>query len=94
MSEVGSTTPIHSRKSCVIYDAASGRIHHLHNVVTFVGGREPSEDQIAADALRVVASLSKPPAGDLHVLHIADGDMERDKKYRVDVQKRVLVAQK
>jgi hypothetical protein len=49
MSHTGSTAPIHSRKACVIYDATSGQIRHRHSVVTFVGGREPSEVQIEAE---------------------------------------------
>jgi len=82
---------IRSKKSCVVYDAASGRIHHLHDVITFEGGREPAEEQIAADALRVVAGLARPPKGELHVLHIVHESMERGKRYRVDVGRKELV---
>ena len=91
MSLVGFNTPIYSKKSCVVYDSSSGKIHHLHNVVTFVGGSEPSEEQIEADALQVVAGLHRPPGGDLRVLHIPHGSLLRGKSYRVDVEKKELI---
>jgi hypothetical protein len=49
---------IQSKKVCVIYDPATGRIRHRHNVITFAGGREPTLDQIATDALH---ALKSPP---------------------------------
>jgi hypothetical protein len=91
MNRMGSTVPIHSKKACVVYDSASGRIRHVHNVVTFVGGREPTDEQIAADALQAVNSLPKPYGGVLQVLHIPHGAVEPGKTYRVDLNKKGLV---
>jgi hypothetical protein len=89
---VGSTLPVHSIKLCVVYDA-NGRIHHQHRVLTLVGGREPGEDEIAKDALRAAANRHKPPTGSLHVLHVLHDAMEQGKRYRVDVQKKVLAVE-
>lgn len=90
--QVGSSMPIHSKKACVVYDASSGQIRHLHTVVTFEGGQEPSPEQIAANALEVVAKLPKPHQGTLHVLHVDESSLVRGKKYRVDVKQKKLVA--
>jgi hypothetical protein len=91
MSHTGSTAPIHSRKACVIYDATSGQIRHRHSVVTFVGGREPSEVQIEADALHILRTLPNPSDGVLQVLHIPHDAMQPGKRYRVDPHHKVLV---
>lgn len=91
MTYTGPTTPIHSRKVCVVYDATSGQIRHRHSVTTFVGGREPTEAQIEADALHVLRSLPNPPDGVLQVLHIPHDAMQPGKRYRVDRHKKQLV---
>jgi hypothetical protein len=91
MTYTGSTAPIHSKKVCVVYDATSGQIRHRHAVTTFVGGREPTEAQIEADALHVLLSLPNPPGGVLHVLHVPHDAMQPGKRYRVDTNKKQLV---
>ena len=93
MSQPGSTAPIHSKKACLVYDPGSGKIHHRHSVVTFVGGQEPTADQIAADALNAMRALANAPSGELHVLHIDHDAIEPGKRYRVDPNLKTLVAQ-
>ncbi len=79
----GATVPVHSMKACVVYDRASGRIHHHHKVMTLVGGREPDEAKIAADALAAARLRPDPPAGELAVLHIVHDAIEAGKRYWV-----------
>jgi hypothetical protein len=93
MTHTGFTAPIHSRKVCIVYDA-SGRIRHRHSVVTFVGGREPTEAQIEADALHALRSLPNPPGGVLQVLHIPHNAIQPGKRYRVDPHNKQLVMHK
>jgi hypothetical protein len=83
---------IHSKKACVVYDPANGRICHRHSVVTFVGGREPTQDQISADALHALMSLPNPPVGEIHVLHVDHDAFKPGKRYRVDPHHKTLVA--
>lgn len=91
MTHASSDEPIHSTKDCVVYDAATGQIRHVHRVVTFVGGREPSADEIEADALRVAAKL-RPHRGDLVVLQLGEETVEPNRAYCVDPAKKVLIA--
>ncbi len=91
MTGSGATVPVQSIKTCVVYDSATGQIHHQHHVLTLVGGREPAEDEIARDALEAVKSRHDAPKGNLQVLHVRHDAMEQEKKYRVDVEKRELV---
>lgn len=92
MNEYGATVPIQSIKACVVYDSRSGQIHHRHAVLTLVGGRQPTEDEIAADALRATKNRRNPPEGDLHVLHVDHDAVKSGKRQRVDLDRRRLVA--
>jgi hypothetical protein len=94
VNRAGATIPIHSIKACVVYDAASGQIHHRHHVLTLVGGREPAAHEIAADALRAIRNLPKSPGGLLDVLHVYHDAMEPGKRYRVDPHTKALALQK
>ena len=91
MKNFGSTLPVHSIKVCVVYAADSGKIHHLHSVLTLVGGEEPTPDEMAKEALRSLSNRRKPPGGELHVLHVPHDALESETGYRVDHAKQVLV---
>jgi hypothetical protein len=90
MTHPSPNRPIHSTKDCVVYDAATGQIRHVHRVVTFVGGREPRADEIEADALRAAGKL-RSHHGDLLVLQLGAEAVEPTLKYRVDPAKKVLI---
>jgi hypothetical protein len=92
MNKASATVPVQSMQACVVYDSTSGQIRHHHRVITLVGGREPTLEEIAADALRVLNShLPNPSGGVLHVLHVKHDAIEPGKKYRVDPHKKELV---
>ena len=82
---------VRSKKACVVYDAETGRMHHLHRVVTFEGGREPSDDEIAAAALRAFQELHADRRGAFETLHVDHAAVEPGVKYRIDVHKKKLV---
>ena len=63
----GSTAPVQSIKACVVYDPDSGEIHHRHKVLTLVGGREPTEKEMAEHALQALRNRRNPPVGKLSV---------------------------
>jgi hypothetical protein len=88
----GATVRVQSEKACVVFDAASGEVHHHHGVITLAGGTEPTADQIAADAMKAVRRWPDRPAGQLDVLHIAHDAFQPGRRYRVDVSRGRLVA--
>jgi hypothetical protein len=90
-NNIGATVPILSIKTCVVYDEASGRIHHHHSVLTLVGGREPSEEEIAKDALRALSHQQRATAPKMRVLHVAHNELARDKRYRVNHAEKALI---
>jgi hypothetical protein len=84
---------VRSKKACVVYQAQTGDICHVHRVLTFDGGREPNESEIAADALRAFQGLQPGRQGTFETLHVDHAAVEPGKKYRVDLQKKALVPQ-
>jgi hypothetical protein len=93
MNNAGATLPVQSMKACVVYDSANGQIHHHHRVLTLVGGREPREEEIEADAIRAARHLHNQSTNVLHVLHVDHTTMESGKRYRVDLHRKALVLQ-
>ena len=90
MNAIGSAATIRSKKACVVYDAETGRVWHVHRVVTFDGGREPSDAEVAADALRALRSLHAG-LGALETLRVDHDELKPGKRYRVDVDKKTLL---
>jgi hypothetical protein len=88
---IGSTMPVHTIKTYVVYDEASGRIYHHHSVLTLVGGREPSEEEMSNDALRALRHQQTATAPKLQVLRVAHDALQPGQRYRVNHAARALV---
>ena len=86
----GGTVPVQSRKTCVVYDGHSGRIHHTHHTIVLEGGREIPEDEIANTALKLLRNRGVDVAT-LKVLHTTPEALEAGTVYAVDVAKHALV---
>ena len=86
----GGTEKVESVSSCVVYDPATGHIQHLHHCVTMVGGRHPSDDEIARDAVAAALRGSLRNRRELSVLHIPAAAIEPGKSYYVDHERQAL----
>ena len=91
MDQSGATVPVHSIKAYMVYDRSSGRVHHEHRVMTLVGGREPPDAQMAADALKAANRRGRHAEGALEVLAVDHRTVEPGKTYRVDLHAKTLV---
>lgn len=91
MDTSGGTVSVQSSRACIVYDSDSGRIHHVHEVITFKGGREPTEDEIGADAMNIVRRKGHPTEK-LGVLHLPSDKVPRKQAYAVDLRTMELVA--
>jgi hypothetical protein len=75
---------------CVLYDPKSGDIVHLHQQMTFPGGRKPSRDELEAQALQH-AEKARGTGLKLKALHVPAQQYERSKCYKVHVKSQRLV---
>jgi hypothetical protein len=91
MQTSGGTVPVQSSRVCVIYDSDSGRIHHVHEVITLKGGREPTEAEIGADAMNIARRRGQPPEK-LGALHLPSDKLLRNEACSVDLRTMALVA--
>jgi hypothetical protein len=86
----GGTVPVQSCRSCVVYDAQSGRIEHTHHAIVLKGGRDIPEGEVAETALKLLRERGVDVAR-LKVLHTSHDALEAGTVYAVDVAKGVLV---
>lgn len=90
-NNAGATVAIRSIKACVIYDEASGAIRHHHRVLTLDGGHEPTQQEMADQALEAFRKHGNATAAKLGVLHVGADEFEPGKQYRVDHGTQTLV---
>lgn len=95
---------VHSVKACVVFDAATGAVHHVHRVVTMEGAQETPDDEMKRDALRYAADRLKSgvalpgrrtasPARhpELEALHVDPEKVDLNRPHRVDPRTRTLI---
>jgi hypothetical protein len=87
----GSGMTVRSTKACVVYDKETGRVCHVHRVVTFEGGREPDDDEIAANVFLSFHRLHADRQGAFEILQVDPAAIEPGNKYRVDLQTKALI---
>jgi hypothetical protein len=79
-----------SDQACVVYDTKTGRIQHVHRVITLRGGDEPKRSEIetrAIDAARKSSSKLQ-----LKTLVVPSEQLHSGATHKVDPKKRLLVS--
>ena len=86
----GGTIPVKSSRACVVYEADSGEISHIHEVVTLEGGQEPTEAQIEADVTEMLKRIGKPTEK-LSMLHVPSESVQTHPLLSVDPRTKSLI---
>lgn len=81
-----------STQTCILYNSKDGRIVHVHQVVTYPGGRKLNESEIESRALELAAKVRAGASG-LKALHVTSEQFQFSKSYNVDVKSRRLIEQ-
>jgi len=89
--ESGGTVPVKSSRTCVVYDPDSGRVHHVHRVVTLEDGQEPSERQIEAHAMEILKRKGRSTEK-LKALHLPSDKVEMQQLMSVDPKTGSLIS--
>ena len=84
----GGDVAVESEKACVVYEAKTGRVVHLHRVITLRGGKAPSANAIEARALELAGQRS---GAAVKVLHLDPESVQSGSAYKVDLKKLKLV---
>ena len=94
---------VQSVQACVVFDTASGEIHHVHQVVTIEGAEPTSDDEVKQRALsfarqRLESGTPLPGEqtvrnveGELEALQVDPSLVDRIRPQRVDPKTRTLV---
>jgi len=80
----GVSMSLANSSTCVIYDAASGRIYHVHTVATFADSRQRSREEIEKESYELASRAGHNVAA-MKALHIGDENMEPDVRYKVNL---------
>jgi hypothetical protein len=92
-SETTGNREIASEQACVVYDATTGRIRHVHRVVTLGGGTEPKRSDIEARALEIARRTHKGTRTmQVKTLMVAPDQLQAGSTHKVDPKKRSLIS--
>jgi hypothetical protein len=86
----GGTLPVWSSTACVVYDADTGLVRHIHRVVTLEGGREPTQQENEARAMAMLEAKGRKTSK-LRALHVAGDAIEAHRCYAVEPKTRQLI---
>ncbi|WP_420751449.1 hypothetical protein [Rhodococcus sp. O3] len=76
-----------------VYDKGDGTILHTHQVVNLPGAEAPSREQMEQTALSYVSPQAREQAeAGLAVLSVDPQQLKRGQSYRVDHERKTLVA--
>jgi len=87
--EVHDTEP--ESKICVVYDARSGAIIHLHQIIALPGADSATDEELKAEALEFAAQGTDRSRANVETLVVARGSVDREAAYKVDVEHACLV---
>jgi hypothetical protein len=76
----------------MIYDAATGEILHVHRVVSDVSAAHPDDEAMERQALAQAAKRRKSLPARVEVLRVPFSSLRPRTTYKVDVEKRALIA--
>ena len=90
MQSAGNTPAVEGIRAVVLYDGTTGRICHMHQVITFAGGSRHDDKHHESNA-RAYAKQMGHESVSLQCLHVSEF-RPFAKAYRVDLQSKTLVA--
>jgi hypothetical protein len=82
---------VQSDRAWVVYDEETGRIQHVHRVVTLKGGVEPEEGEVEARVLKMSAKRGGA-ASRLKTLVVTPAQLDAGATHSVDPKRRALVS--
>jgi hypothetical protein len=84
----GGDVAVESHQACVVYEAKTGRVVHLHRAITLRGGKAPTKSAMEARALELAGGGSRAA---VKVLHLDPESVQSGSAYKVDLKKLKLV---
>jgi hypothetical protein len=80
---------------CVLYAADSGDVIYTHRVVTLGDAEPQSDEEIQADARRLMEDVpeleERRSAGEVAALMVSPAELQPGRRYGIDLEKRAVV---
>jgi hypothetical protein len=80
-----------SDQACVVYDAKTGRIEHLHRVITLKGGTNPERSEIEARAMELAGQKEKKTSS-LKTLIVSPEKFRPGREHKVDLKTGLIIS--
>lgn len=80
-----------SDTTCIVYDAKTGSIRHVHQVLTLKGGAKPKPSEIEKRALGFTAEQGIK-ASQVATLVVSSDQLPPGATYRIDTKKQIIVS--
>jgi hypothetical protein len=87
----GGTSSPHAHDAVIVYERATGRIVHVHEVITMPGAKHPESHAMSARALEMVARRGRHAAESIATLVVPAERVKHTKHAHVDVESLTLV---
>ena len=75
----------------VLYEPSTGRIVHMHNVVTVNGGMHPDKNTVEKEALEQLSQTQPSFKEKVALLHVDPSSLKPRTLYKVDTARHVLI---
>ncbi len=92
-TELSGPGHISHHKTCVVYEARTGKIVHVHESITVEGGEKATDESLERRARELASSHLKADPTSVSVLLIDPAGLpDAEGPFMVDVTKKVIVA--
>jgi len=76
---------------CAVYDEKTGRIHHVHRVITLKGGSHPSRKEIESRAIEHAKREGKT-SSNLKTVHLSPDQLHPGATHKINPKTGLLVS--
>jgi hypothetical protein len=85
--DLGEVTPV-AETACILFDKATGAVHHIHHVVTLPGGETPSPEVVEQRARNLAAQTGRDTSH-FDAIHVEPKQLQHNARsaYRVDSER-------
>ena len=92
-TELSGSGRISHHKTCVVYEARTGKIVHVHESITVEGGEKTTDESLERRTRELASSHLKADPTSLSVLLLEPSSLpDAEGPFMVDITKKVIVA--
>jgi maleate cis-trans isomerase len=80
--------------ACVVYDATTGEVRHIHQVAVLPGAKGPAKGEVEARAMALAKRFTKHDPSRFKLLHVTPENLKPGMKHKVDLKSLTLISER